>query len=128
MKYSGPLGVSRLTGVGPMVSQEQNRYDASFARSLLRQYGTDLGVESDTIERGLDILKAVPGNFSIERRPEPEIAASALLGGSQFSGEDISAEEIEDVSGIDSDTIERGWVAIKGNALGIDVSKIEFKP
>jgi hypothetical protein len=129
MKYSGPLGLPRLTGKGPLtVRQEVKQLDKSFVKFLVRQYGTDLDVSSEAIQGALDMVDEIPMGGITADLPEANIAGGAVHGGSGFTGENVPPEDISDISGVPPEDISQAWLFIKDEALGLSSNVMVVLP
>lgn len=129
MKYSGPLGLPRLTGAGPLtVEQEMEQLDKSFAKFLVRQYGTDLDISSEAIEAALNMVDEIPMGGITADLPEANIAGGAVHGGSGFTGENVSPEDISDISGVPPEKISEAWLFLKDEALGLSSNVMVVLP
>lgn len=129
MKYSGPLGLPRLTGRGPLtVKQETEQIDKSFAKFLIRQYGTDLEISSEAIQAALDMVDGIPPTGITATLPEANIAGGAVHGGSGFTGENVPPEDISDISGVPPEKISEAWLFIKDEALGLSSNVMVVLP
>jgi len=129
MKYSGPLGLPRLTGRGPLtVEQGVDELDKGFTKFLIKQYGTDIGVSSEAIQAAIDMVDEIPYDGFTAELPESNIAAGALYGGSGFTGENLTFSNISDISGVTEEEVSEAWLFVKEEALGLSSNVIVVLP
>lgn len=129
MKYSGPLGFPRLTGRGPLTVEQENKdFDKAFAKFLIKQYGTDIGVSSEAMDAAIRMINEMPRDSKSAMTSEARVAGAALYGGSGFTGENISLDDISDISGVHEDDIAKSWLFLKEDALGLTSEVIVVLP